>query len=169
MMKPDATLDEGAIEARVGELSEGFAERVGALADLFARWRKPEVARAVVDSLIAGDREAFQELSEVDLPIPPLDRCAWIIEVVEKVVPVPRAEEVCRIRELLSPAEKRLYLAIVLEFRQQGQLPPIDASGAIQPGKFLEALKAADLVHCEPEWAGSGLEQVIGKPERLCL
>lgn len=169
MMKSDVTLDEGAVEARVGELSEGFAERVGALADLFARWRKPDIARAVIDSLIEGDGKAFRELSEVDLPIPPLDRCAWIVEVVEKVVPVPRTEDVCRLRELLSPAEKRLYVAIVLEFRQSGQLPPIDASGAIPPGPFLEALRAAGLVHCEPEWAGGGLELVIGKPERVCL
>ncbi len=168
-MEPGFKLNEEEVEKRIGELSTEFAQRLGALADLFSRWREPEVARAVLEALIAGDGKAFRELGEVDLPFPPLDICAWIVEVVEKVVPVPKTEDVCRLRELLSPWERRLYLAIVFEFMQSGQPMPIDASGVIQPGPFLEALRAAGLVSCVPEWAGGGLELVIGKPERMCV
>ena len=168
-MKSDVGFDEDAVEKAVAELSEGFAERAGALADLFARWREPEVARAVLDSLIAGDREAFRDLSEIDLPIPPLDMCAWIVEVIEKVVPVRITGEVCSVPELLSPEQRRLYIAIVLEFWQKGQPTPIDASGVVSPGLFLDALKAAGLVNCVPQSTGAGLEPVIGKPQRICF
>jgi hypothetical protein len=168
-MKSDVGFDEDAVEKAVGELSEGFAERAGALADLFARWREPEVARAVLDSLIEGDTRAFRDLSEIDLPIPPLDRCAWIVEVLEKVVPVPITGEECRVPELLSPEQRRLYIAIVLEFWKKEQLPPIDASGVIPPGPFLDALKAARLINCVPTSTGAGLELVIGKPQRICV
>ena len=169
-MESGFKLDEEGVEKRIGELSDEFAQRLGALADLFSRWREPEVARSVIEALISGDGEAFRELGDIDLPnIPPLGICAWIVEVLEKVVPVPRTEEVCRLRDPLSPWERRLYLAIVFEFMQTGQSIPIDASGVIQPGPFLEALKAANLVNCVPEWAGGGLELVIGKPERICV
>jgi hypothetical protein len=177
-VESDFKLDDGTIDRLIGELSDEFAERAGALADLFATWRKPEVARAVIDSLISDDRDAFRQLSEVELPVPVLDRCFWLVEVIEKVVPVPRTE-VCRLRGDLSTEERRRYIAIVLEFRQRGlALPPIEptsgGSGSsigpiVPPGEFLEALRAEGLVTCGEEGTGGGLEHVIARPERMCV
>jgi hypothetical protein len=174
-VNPDFNLDEDTIERSMAELSDEFAQRVGALADLFARWREPEVARKVIDSMIAGDGAAFRDLIDLDLPVPPLNKCIWLTEFIEKVVPID-TREVCRLRNDLSREERVRYVVIVLEFRRRGELPVMEPSpGAdfvnapIPPGPFLNALKAEGLVTCEQEQVGGGLERVIQKPKLLCF
>jgi hypothetical protein len=175
--KRQSRLDDDTIERNLAELSETFARNVGALADLFSTWREPEVARKVIDSLIAGDGATFRELSEVDLPLPPLGKCAWIIELIEKVANVDTAL-VCRKRSDLSPEEQARYIAIALEFRRRGELPPIVSTGdpvlglvepVIPPGPFLDALRAEGLVTCDEEQIGGGLILAPAKPKEFCV
>jgi len=177
-MEPVPDLNEEAIETSISELSDEFARRVGALADLFASWRQPEVARAVIESMISGDGEAFRDL-QGDLDFPTLGRCLWLSEIIETITPS-TAEEVCRLRTDLSPDERRLYLALYLYYRQRGQMPLIEAARSatlygispgpvVPPGPFLTALKAAGLVTCAPELAEGGVGFVIGPPERVCI
>ena len=105
-MEPAPDLTNEKIEAAVAELSDEFARRVGGLADLFDSWRRPEVARALIDSMISGDREAFGDLhSGLDLPI--LNICAWAREVVDVIVEASASARVCRLRTDLSPEERR--------------------------------------------------------------
>jgi hypothetical protein len=169
-------LSEDVVERRLAEFSEGFAQRAGALADLFSRWREPEEARKVLETVIAGDGPAFRELIDLDLPVPKLNLCIWVFELIEKVAAIDTMT-VCRLRNDLSPEEQRRYIAIVFEFRDRGELPPIvstgDGSGGfinppIPPGSFLNALKAEGLVKCEEEQIGGGLKLVPAKPRELC-
>jgi hypothetical protein len=168
-------LDEDTVERSISELSEAFARNVGALADLFSKWRKPEVARKVIDSVIAGDGAAFRDLIDLDLPVPPLNKCIWLSELIEKVASVDTVT-VCRKRNDLSPDEQARYIAIVFEFWRRGELPPIESTGGpgfinpvIPPGPFLNALKAQNLVGCNEEQIGGGLKLVPAKPTRLCV
>jgi hypothetical protein len=177
-MEPEPDLSEEVIETSISELSDEFARRVGALADLFASWRQPEVARAVIESMIWGDGEAFRDL-QGDLDFPTLGRCVWLSEVIETITRS-RSEEVCRLRTDLSPDERRRYLALALYYSQRGEMPYVEAGPStvfyrispgpvIPPGPFLTALKAEGLVTCAPESVGGGLGLVIGPPSRVCL
>jgi hypothetical protein len=167
-------LDEETVERSMAQLSETFARNVGALADLFSRWRDPDVARKVIDSVIAGDGAAFRDLSELDLPISPLGKCIWLTELIEKVASVDTVT-VCRKRDDLSPEEERRYIAIVLEFQRRGELPPMDSTGSpfinpvIPPGPFLRALKAENLVSCVEEQIGGGLKLAPARPKEFCF
>lgn len=171
------------VETSIAELSDEFARRVGALADLFASWRKPDVARAVIDSMIAGDPKAFRKLSRSlkwDFPptddIPPvLGKCLWLSELIEKIVP-PRTAEVCRLRTDLSPTERARYYMLVIQFSRLGKMPVLQASPSpsflgpvVPPSEFLEALKAENLVTCQDEPVDDGLSLVLGPPSRVCL
>jgi len=167
-------LNDSIVERSITELSESFARNVGAIGDLFSRWREPEVARKVMESVIAGDGAAFRDLGDLDLPIPPLNICIWLFELIEKVAPIDTVD-VCRLRTDLSREEFARYVAIVWEFRRRGELPPVDAASGsgligpvIPPGPFLTALKAEKLVNCEKEQIGGGLALAPAKPSRFC-
>ncbi len=178
-MEPALDLSNERIEAAVAELSDEFARRVGGLADLFDSWRRPEVARALIDSMISGDREAFGDLHRgLDLPI--LNICAWVRDVVDVIVEASASTRVCRLRTDLSPEECRRYLAIAFAFRERGELPyvaaPVGSTSAnplqgpvIPRGPFLTALEAADLVTCTDEAVGSGLGLALGPWTRVCV
>lgn len=170
------------IDGALDQVSRELGERFGLVADVFARWREPEVARAVVDSLLAGDGAAFRDL----LPgggLEPFMQCFWWQDVVEVVVSTPAETRwVCRLRTDLTPEERQRYIEIVLQFAAQGDgpvvvqgppnAPDLDLRGReITPGDFLDALKAAGLVTCGDEvvQTGGGLAQVIGKPEEICI
>lgn len=175
-MKVQSDLSEETIETRISELSDEFARRVGALADLFESWRKPDVSRAVIESMILGDGEAFEDLQgEFDVPF--LGKCAWLSEIVEKIARV-TSEKVCRLRTDLSPEERRRYLALCMEYRHRGELPHIEAPSTTQdgflgptipPGPFLSALQTDGLVTCRTEANDGGLTLVIGPPSRVCV
>jgi hypothetical protein len=148
---------------------------VGALADLFSKWREPDLARKVIDSVIAGDSAAFHDLIDLDLPVPPLNKCIWLSELIEKIASIDTVT-VCRKRNDLTPDEQSRYIAIVFEFRQRGELPPIESAAGrgfinpvIPPGPFLDALKAENLVKCEEEQIGVGLKLVPTKPSQICF
>jgi hypothetical protein len=181
--EPAPSLNQEDVETSIAELSEEFARRVGALADLFASWREPDVARAVIDSMIEGDPKSFGKLSRPlkwDFPpidgIPPvLGKCYWLSEVIEKIVP-PRTEVVCRLRMDLSPTERARYYMLVLQFSRLGKMPALQAPSSpsflgpvVPPGEFLEALKAENLVTCREEPVDNGLSLVLGPPSRVCL
>ena len=52
-------IDEQAVEEAMDVLSTELAARFGALADTFGQWRKPETARAVLESVLAEIKKGF--------------------------------------------------------------------------------------------------------------
>ncbi len=167
----------------VAELSSEFARRVGALADLFESWRKPDVARAVIDSLIAGDGGTFRKLSQPLNWDPsgtprPLDKCFFLRELVEKIVES-RMEKVCRLPPAFSSDQRVLHFLTVMEARRKGwqmvygpeELIADKGRQVIGGAEFLSALLAAGLVTCkdEPVAEVSGLSVVLGPPSRVCV
>jgi hypothetical protein len=192
-MTDRADLDAEAIGEGMAELGDELASHFGVLADLFTDWRSPETVRAVVDSMISGDREAFQSLTRFDAsqnPLPdPLDPpdgdipwvpdfCAIVVDVVEKLIPKKNVY-CCRLRTDLTPDEKRTYFMIVFWASKTGNLAPIDsedgfsevgAPGPVIPeGAFLDQLKAAGLVKCGRYcWVDGGLRSQLTPPEHIC-
>ena len=168
-MESGFKLDEEGVEKRIGELSDEFAQRVGALADLFSRWREPEVARTVIEALISGDGKAFRELGDVDLPNSPvghlrLDRRGRREgrSGPENGGGLPPSRSPLAVGKTPLPGDRvRVQAKRATDSHRR--------AGVIQPGPFLEALKAANLVNCVSEWPGGGLELVIGKPQRMCV
>ena len=132
-------IDEQAVEEAMDVLGGELAARFGALSDTFGEWRKPETARAVLETVLAGDREGFHELLPDGFdgpggdPLEPPDGriprgpkfCTIVAEVVEKLVPMRRVA-CSRVRTDLTPAEKARYLAIVLSCLRDGTLPPLE-------------------------------------------
>jgi hypothetical protein len=183
-------IDEQAVEEAMSVLSTEIAARFGALADTFGRWREPETARAVLESVLAGDRDAFHELlpagfdgpgpDPLDPPDPSLPKgpkfCIVVAEVVEKLVPT-RMVPCSRVRTDLTPAEKSRYLAIVVACLREGCLPPLEpvvfAEGkckgtVVPPGEFLTRLQAAGLVEdCRCPVDG-GIQAQLTPPTQMC-
>jgi hypothetical protein len=171
-MEHKLELREGAIEEAISQFSAEFAREVGVFADLFEYWRKPDVARAVVESLLDNDRDAFNALLKPEVadpsPIDPrngdLDEtqfllCYKLLLLLDKLgrMKVTKKQEICRLRTDLSPGERRRYLAIALQFGD-GEIfvherTPDGGRNSLQgpvipPGPFLEALRAEGLVTC---------------------
>jgi len=182
---PDPPLSGKDVEQAVAELSGEFARRVGALADLFENWRQPAVARAVIDSVLAGDSMTFRKLSDGlswDLPVTggipqPLNRCFWLRALVERILES-RQERVCRLPATLSPEQRSLYFLILMNAHQQGWTivlgPPgltADKGRQVVGGpEFLAALERAGLVTCNDEPVeDGGLSLVLGPPSRVCV
>jgi hypothetical protein len=180
-----AVPEERDAERAVAEFSAEFARRVGALADLFENWRKPRVARAVIDSVIAGDAEAFRRLSDSlkwEPPptggIPPqLDKCFWLRSLIETIAES-RKETVCRLPPEFSPGQRGLYASILLTAYRNGWAvilgPPgltADKGRQVVGGpEFLAALNRAGLVTCNEEpIEDGGLSVVLGPPSRVCV
>jgi hypothetical protein len=182
-------LDKEKINENITELSEHFAASFGALADLFAEWRKPEVARRVVDSLIGGNRQAFQKLLRVNgpppdpvNPPPPLLPTGWnfctiVIGLIEVLTPRKRVD--CyRLRPDLTDAEWTMFRSILLYCARHGipvpdGVPPrgfhVIEDVIVPAGEFLNLLIAAGLVEfgsfC---FVDGALELQITSPERFC-
>jgi hypothetical protein len=164
-------------EAALELAAADFAARAGALADLLQRWRRPALARTVLASLLAGDGDTFRELlRDFDPPLP--DKCWWIREVVERIAAAVELRTVCRLRTDLTAGERRIYLQLVLQHRQDGAAWLLFATGdapratgpVIAPGPFLAALRAEGLVTCVDEPVErAGLQQVLARPELVCV
>ena len=180
-----APLQENDVEKAVAELSSEFGRRVGALADLFENWRKPNVARAVIDSMIAGDAEAFRKLSRsLNWEPPPtggipqqLDTCLVLSGLIEKILES-RQEEVCRLPTEFSPEQRSLFYLILLNAHRQRWAVVLGPPGLIADKgrqvvggpEFLSALNAAGLVTCKLEpIEDGGLSLVLGPPGRVCV
>jgi len=136
----------------------------------------------VLASLLAGDGDTFRELLR-DFDPPLAGKCWWLRDVVQAMVADVEFRSVWRLRTDLSGGERRLYLRLALQHRQQGaawlSLAGGDASRAtgtagapgpvIAPGPFLDALRAEGLVVCVDEPVElAGLRQVLAKPAPLC-
>ncbi len=179
-------VNEKMIEESMVELSAGFARNVGTVADLFNGWREPEVARAVLDSMLSRDGRTFHKLLGLDPdrrvpdPLPnPVDPpppeipgfpnfCTVVFELAKKLVPE-RQAWVCRLRTDLSTKEMRLYIAIakrcslvIDEFTVLGGPGPI-----VPEGPCLQMLKDAGLVTCGWEPV-EGIAIQFGPPTRVC-
>ena len=185
-MSEKVEVNEKAIKETMAELSAGFARNAGAVADVLARWRKPEVARAVIDSVLAGDGRAFRELARLDPdPVgPPIrnipdfrDFCTILFEVAEKLSPRPQVT-VCRLRidPPLSGPERVLFSVITTRcglvlgppvLTVFGAQPPIFGPIVSGPEPCLEELKNAGIVKCVKE-AAEGATIQWGPPVRVC-
>jgi hypothetical protein len=176
-------LQERNVEKAIAELSSEFAQRVGALADLFESWRKPAVARTVIGSLIAGDTATFGKLSQSLNWEPggtprPLGKCFYLRELVDKIVES-RREQVCRLSPEFSSEQRSLYFLMVMEARRRGWPMVFGPEGLIADrGRqviggpdFLDALVRAGLVTCKEELVAdiSGLTVAWGPPSRVCV
>jgi hypothetical protein len=183
-------IDEQAVGEAMDMLSSELAARFGALSDTFGEWRKPETARAVLESVLAGDREGFHKLlpggfdgPEPDPLDPPDNRipkgprfCTMVAEVVEKIIPARRVP-CSRVRTDLSPAEKARYLAIVYSCFRDGCLPPLEpvtftegkCTGiVVPPGEFLTRLTNAGLVESCTCLVDGGITAQLTPPEQMC-
>ena len=169
MMAVKVELSDRAIDEAIADLTDEFAREAGALADVLESWRRPEVAREVVESLLNQDRDAFQALLEPGIdPLDPVDPEATRIAICYKLLLLAEklgrpkkvaSTETCRLRTDLSPDERRRYLAIAFKF-SDGQIweggavrgLAIGLEGpVIPPGPFLDALRAEGLVKCAPD------------------
>lgn len=183
-------IDEQAVEEAMDVLSSELAARFGALSDTFGEWRKPETARAVLESVLAGDREGFHKLlpagfdgpgpDPLDPPDPRIPKgptfCTIVAEVVEKLVPM-RKVPCSRVRTDLSPAEKARYIAIVFSCLRDGCLPPLEpvifsegkCKGIVIPaGDFLTRLQAAGLVEDCTCLVDGGITAQLTPPAQMC-
>ena len=183
-------IDERAVEEAMGVLSTELAARFGVLADTFGEWRKPEAARAVLETFLAGDRGGFHKLLPSGFdgpggdPLEPPDKrlpkgpkfCVFVAEIVEKIVPTRRVP-CSRVRTDLSPAEKSRYLAIVVSCLREGCLPPLEpvvfaegkCKGTIVPaGEFLTRLQAAGLVEECTCTVDGGIQAQLTPPAQMC-
>lgn len=166
------------VEAALDQAAADFAARAGALADLLQRWRRPNVARTVVASLLADDGDTFRELLR-DFDPPVIGKCWWVRAVIERMVAGVEFRSVWRLRIDLTPAERRLYLRLALQFRESGASLPASGRGLrgageagpeVPQGDFLDALRAEGLVSCADEPVeGVGLQQVLARPARICV
>jgi hypothetical protein len=191
-MDEDIVVNQKATEETMAELSNRLARNVGTVADVFARWREPEVARAVLDSVLTRDVRAFRELLGLD-PDPPVRDglpdpadppppeipefpgfCSVVFEVTEKLVPREQAW-VCRLRTDLSRDERIQFIAIAKRCGLVVDTPPgsgftaVGGPGPIVPeGPCLQALAAAGLVKCDWEPVDNGVAIQFGPPTDVC-
>lgn len=189
-MERGGGIDEQAVGEAMDLLSSELAARFGALSDTFGEWRKPETARAVLESVLAGDREGFHKLlpagfggpgpDPLDPPDPRIPKgpkfCIFVAEVVEELVPA-REVPCSRVRTDLSPAEKARYIAIVVSCLREGCLPPLEPVAfevgkckgiVIPPGEFLNRLEAAGLVEGCTCRVDGGIKAQLTPPEQMC-
>lgn len=160
-------------------LYRDLGDRFSALSQLFAEFGSPKGARRLVDTLVSGDAAAFNRLIDpLDVPtIPPLGKCFWVREIIDRVVVTTTLVEVCTLREDLSGGELALYISIA---RRHGALIPLTAAEeaitalgdgeGIPPGPFLDELKANGLVTCTTKVKRDvSTKLALGKPERVCV
>lgn len=167
-------LSEEAINNAVGDLSEAFAREAGAFADVLESWRKPQVARRVVESLLNNDPKAFNALLQPGIDPPGVDPdrgrllCYKLLLLAEKLgqPKFTRGPEVCRLRTGLSRSERLRYLVIALRFGNaqiwEDSLSAAGLGPIIPSGPFLDALKAENLVDCVPDETVLALEPYSG-------
>jgi hypothetical protein len=178
-MTHEFELSEEAINKMIADLSDEFAREVGAFADVFERWRRPEVARKVVESLLNNDREAFNALlrpgidpAGVDPEGKRLALCYKLLLLAEKLgqPKLTKGPMICRLKTGLSLSQRLRYLAIARQFRnvyiwEDSAARGLSAQGLgpiIPPGPFLDALTAEGLVDCKPDETVLSLDPYSG-------
>lgn len=167
-------VDERAVERALDRASRELAERFGVVADVFGRWREPELARAVLESVVDGDGRRLADLVGPlpDVGLPSFQRCFWWQELIEGVASSPETRRVCRLRQLLTREERRLYIAIALESCSGDGpvvIPDPDGRHEIPPGECRDRLVAAGLAVCTDEPVSVGAPPVLGPPQYGCV
>lgn len=177
-------LTDRAIDQAITDLGDRLARESAAYAEVFRTWRRPEVAREVVESLLDGDGERFNALLKPGLdafdpdPADPegtrIALCYKLLLLVEKIGQikrVPSTTETCRLRTDLSTVERRRYVAIAARFAdaevwQAGAgrgLTTVGGDGpVIPPGPFRDALRAEGLLECKPDETIVALDPTTG-------
>jgi hypothetical protein len=158
----------------IGDLGDQLAREAAVYAEVFQSWRRPEVAREVIESLLNGDAETFNAMLQpgldvfdpdpVDLEAIRIGLCYKLLLIVEKIGQIkviPADTETCRLRTDLTADERRRYVAIAAQFtdaviwevgESRGLSSALGGDGpVVPPGPFLDALKAEGLVSCKPD------------------
>jgi hypothetical protein len=186
-------LSDTEIEEAVAELSDQLAREAGAFAEVFQSWRRPEVARSVVESLLNGDAETFKALLQPGLDAfdpDPSDReaigialCYKLLLLVEKIGQmkrIPSNTETCRLRTDLTADERRRYVAIAARFTDaevwevgvgRGLTAVGEDGPVVPPGPFLDALRAEGLLNCKQDETILALDPntgVYGQARDVC-
>ena len=171
-----ATLQER--DSLPSESYSDLAERFGTLSQLFRQLSSPNATQELINSLVAGDAEAFGRIID-GVKFPTLGKCFWVWEVIERVISTPTGfVEECSLRNDLTPAEWGLYLSIAFRHRHmqpvaktmEVTLEVHDGRHIIPPGAFLDELKANGLVECALRMTYDTSTTLLpGKPERLCV
>lgn len=172
-------ISEEATNRALADLSDEFAREVGALANVLNSWRRPEVARKVVESLLSNDREAFNRLLQPGIDPEGVDpegirimHCLKLLLLAEKLgqLKLIKGPMVCRLRTDLSLAERLRYLAIARQFRnvfiwEDSAARDLSAEGVgpiVEAGPFRDALEAEGLLNCKPDETVLSLDPYSG-------
>ena len=156
-------------DVNLDSLYEELAGRFRALSQFFGHLGTKDSTERLFESLMSGDPKVFARLIEpLDVPgIPPLGKCVWLQEILERAVVSPESRRVCRLRSDLRGGEWRLLATITSRH-------PVLASwltgSEIPPGPFLAELEANGLVNCKDEPTKKvSFVPVLGRPENICL
>lgn len=165
-------------DSNLDGLYQQLADRFRALSQLFGELSSSQTAQKLTEGLLSGDAATFNQfVDRIDIPM--LGKCAWVREIIERVMVTPAGfVRVCRLRDNLTLEESLLYLQIA---RRHGQFQPVVVSTVltvaedrpvIPPGPFLEELRANNLVTCDdpPQMTYDvSTTLVLSKPERICV
>ena len=128
LMSRTLELSDKAIDEAIAGLSDQLAREAGAFAEVFQSWRRPEVAREVVESLLSGDGETFNALLRPGLdafsPIRPIVKLSVSPFATSCCCSSRRSArlkqasdtETCRLRTEVTGDERRRYVAIAASF-----------------------------------------------------
>jgi hypothetical protein len=161
------------------DLADHIAQQAGALGQVMDRLRRPEVARAVVETALKGDPRGFEGLFDgIEVEVP--NKCVWVADTVEKLTSTfVGFENQCWLRDDLTLSEWFLYVQITRKYFPPTKVDPnntpptvlADGHILIPPGAYFDELNANGLLHCgEPvKKYSSGIFLFPGRPERFCL
>ena len=166
-------------DSNIDDLYHHLARRFRAVSQLFRKLGSEESVHQLLDSLILRDPDAFNRLIEtLDIPdLPPHLKCRLYREWIEQVICDPYTVEICRLRLDLTADERLQYLLIAFRHRPLQPIATQPAIGIsllgenpeIQPGPFLDELKANNLVTCNHETRyDCKLQLAFGPPEWVC-
>jgi hypothetical protein len=143
-----------------------LALRFSELGKLFRKLGMPKATQTLIESLVVGDRSAFNEfVNQLDLPL--LDKCYWLRDVVERVICTVTSREEYRVRNPLTRLEAREYARIL---SQHSNEILFFSDGSIVPGPFLDDLIKAGLATKKSvPYKTCAFEPVLSPPEQVCL
>lgn len=157
------------IKSDIVQLNRDLADRLRNLGAMFTDFGTEEGAERLLGALVADDARDLHELiGRYDLPkFPELGLCVWVREVLDSVLLTPNVDEHCALRPDLTPRERIMVLA--LAGRHNVLVTEPLGGQAIAPGPFLDALKALQLVNCEPDTSRTGPLNLLGPHRRFCV
>lgn len=150
------------------DLEESVA-RMRTLARMFAELAETGRLGEVIDLMRSGDRKGFQEFLSPYREIPCHQLCLFVRDSMRQSIEVER----CAVKLGLSGTEWVEFLRIFE--KHHGPIRPVVSMPGLQPmfrdviepGPYLDDLKAAGLVDC---WRVNDFVEIPGlKPERVCI